>query len=64
MIEKLKSDLETYTAELEKLNKQLNSVEESRRAIIKTGTRLEGVVAYLKQTIRNAEAEKDNTPKE
>lgn len=57
MVAKMKEDLAKYRAELEGLNSRLEKLEAEKQQIIKVGTRLEGVVAYLRQAIDAAEKE-------
>ena len=51
MITKLEEDLKMYTGQIEDLNKELASIEDKKREIIRVGTRLEGVVAYLRKVV-------------
>lgn len=62
MIEKLKEDLAKYRAELEGLNTKLGALEDQKQQIIKVGTRIEGVVAYLKKTIEDMEPKVNPIP--
>ena len=55
MYEKLKEDLAKYRADLEGLGAKLASLEEQKMQILKVGTRLEGVVAYLKKITEEEE---------
>ena len=51
MIEKLQADLKLYMGQIEDLNKELGIIEEKKKEIIRVGTRLEGVVAYLRKVV-------------
>lgn len=53
--ENMKAELEKYRKELEGLNAKLAQMEEQKQQILKVGTRLEGVVAYLKKKIAEEE---------
>ena len=63
MIEKLEADFKMYSLQIEELNKELGNLEEKRKEIIRVGTRLEGVVAYLRKAIEDLKADKPEVPK-
>ena len=57
MLAKLEADLEAYSAQIEALNKELAGLEDRKKEILKVGTRLEGVIAYLNKTITDLKAQ-------
>lgn len=57
MMEKLEADLKTYISQIEDLNKELTNLEEKKKEILRVGTRLEGVVAYIRKTIEDKKNE-------
>ncbi len=59
----LEEDLQKYSNQIESLNKELSILEEKKREIVRVGTRLEGVVAYLRQKLSELEKEKPEAPK-
>jgi prefoldin subunit 5 len=56
MIEKLEADLKLYTEQIETLNKELVTIEDKRKEILRVGTRLEGVIAYIRKAIEEEKA--------
>jgi hypothetical protein len=56
VITKSEADLALYIKQIEDLNKELNILEEKKREIVRVGTRLEGVVAYLRKTVEEEKA--------
>ena len=56
MITKFELDLKTYVGQIEDLNKELAVLEEKKREIVRVGTRLEGVVAYLRKCVEEEKA--------
>ena len=55
-LENMKAEMAKYRSELENLNSRLVGLEEQKQQIIKVGTRLEGVVSYLKKKIEEETA--------
>lgn len=57
----VKDELKKYISEVKLLNGQLQELEERKGQILKVGTRIEGVIAYLRGKLSEEElAEIDN----
>ena len=50
----LQLDIEKYQAELMGIQKQLNELEAKKEELFRVGTRIEGVIAYIKLKMKEA----------
>lgn len=53
----LAADLEKYTKELAELQAKLDKIEQERQSLIRIGTRIEGVLAFINTKITQKSAE-------
>ena len=55
--ESIKKELADYQGKIGQLNKQLEDLESQKQNILRVGTRLEGIVAYLTAKLKELETD-------
>jgi len=55
MNEDIKAELQKYIADVKTLNSQLQELDKQKGNILQVGTRIEGVIAYLRSKLSPAE---------